>query len=124
MIKKSSLKKIAEYLNDTKALSGAKDRLALYIRMRDNCMTTKKQSYKVIIDNQIGIVENLQLQVNRDKHDLSRLVNQEGDQFYVFYLHYVKRRTLKEVAELMHYSRVGVCKILQRIKRKCILING
>ena len=117
MIKESSLKKIAEYLNDTKALSGAKDRLALYIRMRDNCMTTKKRSYKVIIDSQIEIVENLQ-------HDLSRLVDQEGDQFYVFYLHYVKRRTLKEVAELMHYSRVGVCKILQRIKRKCILING
>ncbi len=119
MIKEQSLKKIAEYLNDLRALRGAKDQLALYQQMRSRCMTSKKRTYDHPIKATEEIIENLQLAVNRDKRDLSRLVDSEDDQFYVFYLHYVKKRTLKETAEVTNYSKDGVVSILRRIKQKC-----
>lgn len=124
MIKKPALKKIAEYLADTKSLRIAKDQLASYQHLQKKCMTTKKRSYDTIIERQSEIVENLQLQVNRDKCDLSRFVRIEGDHFMIFYLHYVKNRTLQQVADYTHYTKDGVVKILQRIKKKCTQLNG
>ena len=123
MIKDSSIKKISEYLEDTKSLNMAVDRLALYKQMQDNCMTTKKRSYDTIIASQETIIQNLQLQVKRDKCDLSRLVSQEEAQFYVFYLHIVKRKTLRETARLTSYSKDGVVAILRRIRNKCTQIK-
>lgn len=123
MIKDSSLKKISEYLDDTKSLRMATDRLALYKQMQNNCMTTKKRSYDKIIASQEVIIANLQLQVKRDKQDLSRLVNHEEAQFYVFYLHVVKRKTLRDTARITCYSKDGVVSILRRIRNKCTQIN-
>ena len=122
-MKESSLRSIKEFLDDSKALREAKDRVVLYKRLEQRAMTTKKKTYRDLIYNTEEEVENLQLAVNRDKHNLSRLVNQEDDQFYVFYLHYVKNRSLKETAEATNYTRDGVTHILQRIKKKCTLLN-
>lgn len=123
MIKKPALKKIAEFLEDTKSLRIAKDQLVSYQHLQKKCMTTKKRSYDKIIARQMEIVENLQLQVNRDRNDLSRFVRIEEDHFMIFYLHYVKNRTLQQVADYTHYTKDGVVKILQRIKKKCTQLN-
>ena len=122
-MKDSSIRLIKEFFDDTKALRVAKDRVKLYQMMKDKAMTTKKRTYEVLIENAIEEAENLQLAVNRDRHNLSRLVNSEDDQFYVFYLHYVKNKSLTATAIATNYTRDGVTHILQRIKRKCTLLN-
>lgn len=122
-MKDSSIRLIKEFFDDTKALRVAKDRVKLYQMMKDKAMTTKKRTYEALIENAIEEAENLQLAVNRDRHNLSRLVMREDDQFYVFYLHYVKKKSLTETAIATNYTRDGVTHILQRIKRKCTLLN-
>ena len=124
MLKRPTIRLVSEYLADTKALRIAEEQLAVYQTNHARSLTVKKQTYLSLIDGQKQTISNLQLIVKRDEHRLSRIVQSEGEHYRVFFLHYVKKKSLKKTALMTSYTKDGVVSILRRIKQKCTQEKG
>lgn len=118
MISQKAFITIKDYEDIKKLVSVYDSTLLLQKNLRSRCTDLKKKSYDV----QIAEIQKLQEIALQKKTSLERklqsLVNVEDTQFRVYYLHYVKNKSLTTTARRCYYTRRGVCKILKEIMDK------